>query len=117
MEAGLKRLVDAIKLSKTHRTRVVAFAGSLSLLMALSAGLAAVVDAMLKRICDLILHIVRLRASVNFQFVFSHCGVPRNEAADKVASREREAAVLSGVDHSRRHWCGEAGAERDVQGL
>ncbi|KAH8609572.1 hypothetical protein ERJ75_001195600 [Trypanosoma vivax] len=41
MEAGLKRLVGAIGLSKTHRTRVVAFTDSLSLLMALNAGPAA----------------------------------------------------------------------------
>ncbi|KAH8617256.1 hypothetical protein ERJ75_000393800 [Trypanosoma vivax] len=38
MEAGLKRLVDIIELRKTHRTRVVAFTDSLSLLMALSTG-------------------------------------------------------------------------------
>ncbi|KAH8612741.1 hypothetical protein ERJ75_000854800 [Trypanosoma vivax] len=42
---------------------------------------------MLRRIWDLILHIVRLRVSINFQFVFSHCGVPRNEAADKAAEQ------------------------------
>ncbi|KAH8617556.1 hypothetical protein ERJ75_000367900 [Trypanosoma vivax] len=42
---------------------------------------------MLMRIWDLILRIVRLRASVNFQFVFSHCGVPHNEAADKAAEQ------------------------------
>ncbi|KAH8615991.1 hypothetical protein ERJ75_000525000 [Trypanosoma vivax] len=35
MEAGLKRLGDVMALSKTHRTRVVAFTDSLSLLMAL----------------------------------------------------------------------------------
>ncbi|CCD20778.1 reverse transcriptase (RNA-dependent DNA polymerase), partial [Trypanosoma vivax Y486] len=87
MEAGLKRLVDVIELSKTHRTRVVAFTDSLSLLMALNTGPAAVEDAILRRIWDLILHIVRLRVSVNFQFVFSHCGVPRNEAADKAAEQ------------------------------
>ncbi|KAH8609673.1 putative RNase H [Trypanosoma vivax] len=87
MEAGLKRLVDVIELSKTRRTRVVAFTDSLSLLKALGAGPAAVEDAMPRRILDLILHIVRLRVSVNFQFVFSHCGVPRNEAADKAAEQ------------------------------
>ncbi|KAG8340775.1 hypothetical protein TRVL_08396 [Trypanosoma vivax] len=42
---------------------------------------------MLRRILDLILHIVRLRVSVNFQLVFSHCGVPRNEAADKAGKQ------------------------------
>ncbi|CCD18626.1 hypothetical protein ERJ75_000336900 [Trypanosoma vivax] len=42
---------------------------------------------MLRCIWDLMLHIVRLRVSVNFQFVFSHCGVPRNEAADKAAEQ------------------------------
>ncbi|KAH8603939.1 hypothetical protein ERJ75_001762300 [Trypanosoma vivax] len=87
MEAGLKRLVDVMELSKTHRTRVVAFTDSLSLLMALNTGPAAVEDAILRRIWDLILHIVRLRVSVNFQFVCSHCGVPRNEAADKAAEQ------------------------------
>ncbi|CCD20916.1 hypothetical protein, conserved, partial [Trypanosoma vivax Y486] len=87
MEAGLKRLVDVMELSKTRRTRVVAFADSLSLLMALNTGPAAVKDAILRRIWDLILHIVRLRVSVNFQFVFSHCGVPRNDAADKAAEQ------------------------------
>ncbi|KAH8610317.1 hypothetical protein ERJ75_001114400 [Trypanosoma vivax] len=55
--------------------------------MALNTGLAAVEDAILRRIWDLILHIVRLRVSVNFQFVFSHCGVPRNEAADNAAEQ------------------------------
>ncbi|CCD20332.1 retrotransposon hot spot protein (RHS), putative [Trypanosoma vivax Y486] len=87
MEAGLKRLVDVIELSKTHRTRVVAFTDSLSLLMVLSAGPAVVEDAMLRRIWDLILHIVRPRVSVNFQFVFSHFGAPRNDAADKAAEQ------------------------------
>ncbi|CCD20417.1 hypothetical protein ERJ75_000232400 [Trypanosoma vivax] len=67
--------------------RVVAFADSLSLLMALNTGPAAVEDAILRRIWDLILHLVRLRVSVNFQFVFSHCGVPRSEAADKAAEQ------------------------------
>ncbi|KAG8341483.1 hypothetical protein TRVL_07687 [Trypanosoma vivax] len=87
MEAGLKRLVDVIVLSKTHGTRVVAFTDSLSLLMALNTRPAAVEDAILRRIWELILHIVRLCVSVNFQFVLSHCGVPRNEAADKAAEQ------------------------------
>ncbi|KAG8340463.1 hypothetical protein TRVL_08707 [Trypanosoma vivax] len=82
MGAGLRRLVDVIELSKT---RVVAFKGSLSLLTALNTGPTVVEDAILRRFWDLILRIVRLRVYVNFQFVFSHCGVPRNEAADKVA--------------------------------
>ncbi|KAH8605822.1 hypothetical protein ERJ75_001583800 [Trypanosoma vivax] len=84
MEAGLKRLVDVIGLNKTHRTRVVAFTDSLSLLMELSTG-PAVVEGDFGTNSDLILRIVRLRVSVNFQFVFSVCGVPRNEAADKAA--------------------------------
>ncbi|CCD19321.1 reverse transcriptase (RNA-dependent DNA polymerase) [Trypanosoma vivax Y486] len=87
MEAGLKRLADVVGLSKTCRTQVVAFTNSLSLLMALNAGPAAVEDAVLRRIWDLILRIVRLRASVNFQFVFSHTGAPRNEAAGKAAEQ------------------------------
>ncbi|KAH8619226.1 putative Zinc finger C2H2 type [Trypanosoma vivax] len=53
--------------------------------MALNTGPAVVDDAKLRRIWELILHIARLRVSVNFQFVFSHCGVPRNEAADTAA--------------------------------
>ncbi|CCD15357.1 unnamed protein product [Trypanosoma congolense IL3000] len=87
MEAGLKRLVDVIELNQTHRTRVVALTDSLLLLVALSTGPAVVEDAILRRIWDLILRLVRLRVSVNFQFVFSHCGVPRNEAADKAAEQ------------------------------
>ncbi|KAH8609833.1 hypothetical protein ERJ75_001165000 [Trypanosoma vivax] len=87
MEAGLKRLADVMELSKTHRTRVVTFTDSLSLLMALNTGPAAVEGAILRRIWDLILHIVRLRVSVDFQFVFSHCGVPHNAAADKAAEQ------------------------------
>ncbi|CCD11910.1 unnamed protein product [Trypanosoma congolense IL3000] len=87
MEAGLKRLVDVIELNQTLRTRVVAFTDSLSLRMALSTGPAVVEDAILRRIWDLILRLVRLRVSVNFQFVFSHGGVPRNEAADKAAEQ------------------------------
>ncbi|KAG8339489.1 hypothetical protein TRVL_09686 [Trypanosoma vivax] len=118
MEAGLKRLTDTIELSKTHRTRVVAFTDSLSLLMALSAGPAGVEDAMLRPIWDLILRIVRLRVSVNFQFVFSHCGVPRNEAADKEAEQgnakpQSYPAWVANICH----WGREASAERDVQGL
>ncbi|KAH8605645.1 hypothetical protein ERJ75_001592000 [Trypanosoma vivax] len=70
-----------------HRWRVVEFAVSLSLLMVLGAGPAVVEDAMLRLIWDLIMHIARLRASVNFKFVFSHCGVPRNEPADKAAKQ------------------------------
>ncbi|KAH8613225.1 hypothetical protein ERJ75_000811500 [Trypanosoma vivax] len=100
MEAGLKRLADVVGLSKTCRTQVVAFTNSLSLLMALNAGPAAVEDAVLRRIWDLILRIVRLRASVNFQFVFSHTGAPRNEAAGKAAEQgNAKAAVLSAVGH------------------
>ncbi|KAH8606858.1 hypothetical protein ERJ75_001470800 [Trypanosoma vivax] len=87
METRLKRLADAIERSKTHRTQAVAFTDSLSLLMALGAGPAVVEYAMLRRIWDLTLCIVRLRVSVNFQFMFSHCGVPRNEAADKAAEQ------------------------------
>ncbi|KAG8345779.1 hypothetical protein TRVL_03394 [Trypanosoma vivax] len=87
MEVVLKRPADVIGLSKTRRTRVVAFTDSLSLLMELNTGPAGVEDAILRRIWDLILHIVRLRASVNFQFVFSHCGAPHNAAADKVAEQ------------------------------
>ncbi|KAG8339787.1 hypothetical protein ERJ75_000516400 [Trypanosoma vivax] len=90
MEAGLKRLVDVIELSKTHRTRVVAFTDSLSLLMPSNAGPAEVEDAILRRIWDLTLHIVRLPVSFNFQFVFLHCGVPRNKAADKAAEQGNE---------------------------
>ncbi|KAH8610628.1 hypothetical protein ERJ75_001081900 [Trypanosoma vivax] len=117
MEAGLKRLVEVIELSKTHRTRVVAFTDSLSLLMALNTGPAAVEDAILRRIWDLILRIVRLRVSVNFQFVFSHCGVPRTRRQTRQLSRETRSRspIRRGSQH--RHWCGEAGAERDVQGL
>ncbi|CCD13450.1 unnamed protein product [Trypanosoma congolense IL3000] len=86
MEAGLKRLVDVIELSKTHRTRAVALTNSLLLRMALSTGPAVVEDAILRRIWEL-MRLVRIRVSVNFQFVFSHCGVPRNEAADKTAKQ------------------------------
>ncbi|KAH8605237.1 hypothetical protein ERJ75_001635300 [Trypanosoma vivax] len=64
---------------------MVAFMISLSPLMALNEGPSAVEGAMLRRIWDLILRIVRLRASVSFQFVFSHRGVPRNETEDKAA--------------------------------
>ncbi|KAH8608339.1 hypothetical protein ERJ75_001339000 [Trypanosoma vivax] len=87
MEAGLKRLADAIELSKTHRTRAVTLEDLVLLLMALDAGPEAVEDAMLRRIWDIILRILRPRVSVNFQFVFSHCGVPRNQAADKAAEQ------------------------------
>ncbi|CCD21213.1 reverse transcriptase (RNA-dependent DNA polymerase), partial [Trypanosoma vivax Y486] len=90
MEAVLKRLVNVIELSKTHRTRVVAFTDSLVVLMALNTGPAGVEDAMLSRIWDLILRYVRLRVPVNFQFVFSHCGVPRNEASDTAAEQGNE---------------------------
>ncbi|KAH8616686.1 hypothetical protein ERJ75_000455200 [Trypanosoma vivax] len=55
--------------------------------MALSTCPSVVEDAILKRTWDLILRIVWLRVSVSFQFVFSHCGAPRNEAADKAAEQ------------------------------
>ncbi|KAH8614456.1 hypothetical protein ERJ75_000685600 [Trypanosoma vivax] len=42
---------------------------------------------MLRHTWDVILRIVRMRVSVNVQFVFSHCGVPRTEAADKAAEQ------------------------------
>ncbi|KAH8615988.1 hypothetical protein ERJ75_000525600 [Trypanosoma vivax] len=112
MAAGLKRLGDVMALSKTRRQRAVAFTDSLSLLMALNTGRAAVQAAMLRRIWDLILHIVRLRVPTNFQFVFSHCGVPRNEAADKAAERRNQkpqsypawiADIVTGVQKQMRH--------------
>ncbi|KAG8340852.1 hypothetical protein TRVL_08318 [Trypanosoma vivax] len=90
MEAVLKRAVGAIGLRKTQRTRVAAFTDSLSLLMALSAGPAVVEDAVLRRIWDLILHLVQLRLSVNFQFVFSHCGTPKARRQTRQPSRETQ---------------------------
>ncbi|CCD18644.1 hypothetical protein, conserved in T. vivax, (fragment) [Trypanosoma vivax Y486] len=111
MEALLKRLAGVIGLGETHRTRVVAFTDSLSLLMALNAGPAAVEDAILRRIWDLILRVVRLRVSVNFQFVFSHCGVPRNEAADKAAEQGNAQSQSHPAWVAERcHWSGEATA-------
>ncbi|KAG8340487.1 reverse transcriptase (RNA-dependent DNA polymerase) [Trypanosoma vivax] len=112
MEVVLKRLVDAIELSKTHRTRVVAITDSLSLPIALHTGPAGVEAAILRRIWDLILHIVRVRVSVNFQFVFSHCGVPRNEAADNAAEQGNAKPqsypawitdIVTGVERQVRH--------------
>ncbi|KAG8343596.1 hypothetical protein ERJ75_001515100 [Trypanosoma vivax] len=50
--------------------------------MALSAGPAAVVVALLRRVWDLTLHIVRLRVPGNFRFVFSQYGVPRKRTAN-----------------------------------
>ncbi|KAH8605873.1 hypothetical protein ERJ75_001572500 [Trypanosoma vivax] len=87
MEACLKRVADTIELSKARETKVAAFAVSLLLLVALNAGPAAVEDAVLPQILGLITHIARLRVSVNFQFVFSRCGAPRSEAADKAAEQ------------------------------
>ncbi|CCD19529.1 hypothetical protein, conserved in T.vivax [Trypanosoma vivax Y486] len=114
MEAGLKRLVDVIELRKQHRTRVVTFTDSLSLLMALNTCPAVVEDAILRRIWDLILHIVRLRASVNFQFVFSHCGVPRNVAADKAAEQgsQSHSRIRRGSLTSSLVWRGRCGTRR-----
>ncbi|KAG8340191.1 hypothetical protein TRVL_08979 [Trypanosoma vivax] len=97
MEVGLKRLVDAIWRSNAHRTRVVPFEGSLLLRMALGNGPAVVGRAVVKRICALILHIVRLRVPNNFQFVFSYFGGPRNEAADKAVVQENEITELHGA--------------------
>ncbi|KAG8344892.1 hypothetical protein TRVL_04283 [Trypanosoma vivax] len=58
MEAGLKRLVGAIELSKTHGTQVAVFAKPLPLLMALGAGPVVLGVAMLRRIWDLIFRLV-----------------------------------------------------------
>ncbi|KAG8339069.1 hypothetical protein TRVL_10105 [Trypanosoma vivax] len=88
MGAGLNRLVDVIELSKTHRTQVVALTDSL--LMVLSTCPAVMEGAILKRTWDLILRIVWLRVSVNFQFALSHRGAPRNEAANKAAEQGNE---------------------------
>ncbi|CCD19837.1 hypothetical protein, conserved, partial [Trypanosoma vivax Y486] len=111
MKAGMTRLVGAIELSKTHRTRVVAFTYSMSLPMALSAGPAGVEDAILRRMWDLIPHILRPRVSANFQFVFSHCGVPRNEAADKAAEQG------NAMTQSYPAWVADivTGVEREVR--
>ncbi|KAH8614442.1 hypothetical protein ERJ75_000686900 [Trypanosoma vivax] len=87
MERGLKRLAGGVELGKTHRTRVVAFKSTLSPLVALNTGPAGVENEMLRHTWDVILRIVRMRVSVNVQFVFSHCGVPRTEAADKAAEQ------------------------------
>ncbi|KAH8614874.1 hypothetical protein ERJ75_000643500 [Trypanosoma vivax] len=87
MEAEPNRLVNAIAVSKARRTRVEEFVASLPLLMALGAGPVKVERAMMRHAWDLTLHIVRLRASVNFQIVFSHFGVPRNEAGDKAGDK------------------------------
>ncbi|KAG8339597.1 hypothetical protein TRVL_09576 [Trypanosoma vivax] len=112
MEAGLKRLVDAIELSKAHGTRVVPFTDSLSLLMALSAGPAGVEGAILRRIWDLIPRIVRPRVSVNFQFVFSHCGCHATRRQTRQPSRENAgtqsypawvADIVTGVERGVRN--------------
>ncbi|KAG8340899.1 hypothetical protein TRVL_08274 [Trypanosoma vivax] len=83
--------------------------------MALNTGPAGVEDAMLRRIWDLVPRIVLLSASVNFQFVFSHCGVPRNEAADKAAEQGNAKQqshpawatdIVTGVEsHVRNEMC------------
>ncbi|KAG8339543.1 hypothetical protein TRVL_09628 [Trypanosoma vivax] len=78
----LEEAFGAIEESKVHRTRSVAFTDSLSLLMALNVWSVVVGDAVLRRIWDLILRIVRSHTSVNFQFSFSHYGA-RDEAEEK----------------------------------
>ncbi|CCD21331.1 hypothetical protein, conserved, partial [Trypanosoma vivax Y486] len=87
VEAALKRLADAMEMGKTHRARAVAFTDCVPFVMGLSAVPGGVKGAILWGICDLILRIVRVRVPVNFQFVFSHCGVPHNEAANKAAEK------------------------------
>ncbi|KAH8610438.1 hypothetical protein ERJ75_001101300 [Trypanosoma vivax] len=111
MEAGLKRVVDAMELSKTNRTRVVAFTDSLSLLMALNTRPAAVEDAILRRIWDLILHIARLRVSVNFQLVFSHCGVRETRRQTRQLTRETRShsRIQRGSLTSSLVWRGRCG--------
>ncbi|KAG8341229.1 hypothetical protein TRVL_07942 [Trypanosoma vivax] len=100
MEVLLKRLLDVMELTKTNRTQGVPFTDWLLLSLALNTGPAAVGDAMLRRIWDLILHSLRRRASVNCQFVFSHSGVTRNEAADKSAEQGgRKATVVHSLGH------------------
>ncbi|KAH8618556.1 hypothetical protein ERJ75_000264200 [Trypanosoma vivax] len=98
----MRRLVGAIGLSKTNRARAVAFTDSLSLLMALNAAPAGVEGAELRRIWDFILRIVRLHVSVNFQFVFSHFGVSRDDAQEKAAEQgnERPQSVSAWVTDS-----------------
>ncbi|KAH8612901.1 hypothetical protein ERJ75_000842300 [Trypanosoma vivax] len=111
MERGWRRLAGAVELGKTHRTGVVTFTSTLSPLVALNTGPAGVRDAMLRHTWDVILRIVRLRVSVNIQFVFSHFGVPGTEAADKAAEQ--------GHAHSKSHpaWTTDVatGVERTVR--
>ncbi|KAH8607740.1 hypothetical protein ERJ75_001381800 [Trypanosoma vivax] len=73
---------------------------SVSPLVAPSAGPAELEGEILRRGWGLVLRVVRRRASSGFRFVFSHCGAPRREAADKAAEREtRRAAVAPGARH------------------
>ncbi|RHW73178.1 hypothetical protein DPX39_040087600 [Trypanosoma brucei equiperdum] len=73
----------------------------------------AVVDGtILRRIWDLILRIVWFCVSVNFQFAFSRCKVPRNKAANKATEQGNEKPqsypagttdILTGVESQIRN--------------
>jgi ribonuclease HI/ssDNA-binding Zn-finger/Zn-ribbon topoisomerase 1 len=65
--------------------RVLIATDSLSLVQALGAGPLADNDANLQTLWNQLYKLAARGTQVAFQFVFSHCGVPINEAADKAA--------------------------------
>eukprot|EP00796_Vickermania_ingenoplastis_P012730 gene12730-8679_t len=89
MEIGLAALLDHVSDTNTKRLRVAVFSDSLSLLMALQTGPHCARDGVLQRIWRHILTLLNRSVRLSFQFVFSHCGIPRNEAVDKAAAEGR----------------------------
>jgi len=96
----LRPLTDPI--DGMHRTHPKRYRGrhyliatdSQSIIMALMKGPLAQTEPTEDRLWKLLLRIADLGAEVTFQFVYSHCGVPLNELADKEAGIAVEAVTV-----------------------
>lgn len=90
MESGLQGIRRLVPAEHTVRRKVALFTDSLSLLMALKTGPVRVTDGILRRIWILFFRFQCRKVQFTFQFVFSHCGVPRNEEVVQLAAKGRE---------------------------
>ncbi|RNE95217.1 Tvingi protein, partial [Trypanosoma conorhini] len=89
MERGLRTLCNMVHGPCPRRLKAAVFTDSLSLslLMVLKTGPVRATDGILRRIWCKILFLARMNVDLSFQFVFSHCGVARNERVGTAADQ------------------------------
>jgi ribonuclease HI len=90
MRSGLQATLQHLRRLRRHtrrRKRLLICTDSQSLIQALNAGQIRQQNAVVAEITQMFIEIARLGVSVTVQHVYSHCGLPRNDAVDALAKR------------------------------